>query len=40
MPLILLGRWLGNRIANKTSLNLSWVGGVILIGLPVMRVFF
>lgn len=38
MIAILLGCWLGNIIAKKTPLNLSWLSGVILLVLAVIKI--
>jgi putative sporulation protein YtaF len=35
---LIFGRLLGNKIANKTTLNLAWISGLILIGLAVLNV--
>ena len=35
---VMLGCYLGNKIANKTSLDLSWLSGVILIGIALAGV--
>jgi len=35
---VILGCYLGNKIANKTSLDLSWLSGVILIGIALAGV--
>jgi len=34
---LLLGCWLGNKAADKLSFNISWLGGVILIGLAFLQ---
>ena len=36
---VLFGCYLGNKVANKMSFNLSWISGVILVGLAVMKLF-
>lgn len=36
---ILLGGLIGKKIAQKTPLNLGWLGGVILIGLAISKLF-
>lgn len=35
---LILGRFIGNKIAQKISLNLSWLSGLILIGLAIMKI--
>lgn len=37
--LMSLGVLLGTKVAKKTKVNLSWVGGLILIGVAVMNIF-
>ncbi|MCL2592851.1 MAG: manganese efflux pump, partial [Defluviitaleaceae bacterium] len=34
---LLLGGWLGNKAANKLRFNISWLAGLILIGLAVVQ---
>ena len=34
---LLFGGWLGNKAASKLRLNISWLAGIILIGLAVMQ---
>ena len=36
---VLLGGFIGRKVAQKTSLNLAWLSGVILIGLAVSKLF-
>lgn len=36
---LILGRLIGKKIAQKTSLNLSWISGVLLIGIAIMKIF-
>jgi putative sporulation protein YtaF len=36
---VLTGCLIGNNIANKTSVNISWVGGLILICLAIFKLF-
>jgi len=38
--LLLLGGTLGNKTAKRTSLNLSWISGVLLIILAILKLFF
>lgn len=37
LSFIFLGRFIGNKVAQKTALNLSWVGGAILIILAIIK---
>jgi len=37
--LIIFGRFLGNKLAQKISINLSWLSGLILIGIAIMKIF-
>jgi len=39
MIALVLGDYLGSRIARKTSFNLSWLGGCILIVMAIMKLF-
>jgi len=34
---LILGCWLGNKVANKLRFNISWLAGVILIGMAFMQ---
>ena len=36
---LLFGGWLGNKAASKLRFNISWLAGVILIGLAIMQLF-
>ena len=36
---LIFGRYLGNKLAQKTPLNLSWLGGLLLIALAVVKIF-
>ena len=36
---LLLGGWLGNKAASKLRFSISWLAGVILIGLAIMQLF-
>ena len=36
---LLFGLFLGNKIALKTSFNLSWLSGIVLIGLAILKLF-
>ncbi|MCL2821700.1 MAG: manganese efflux pump, partial [Firmicutes bacterium] len=35
-----LGTFAGNKVAKKTKINLSWVGGLILIGVALTNIIF
>jgi len=39
MIFLTFGKLLGNKLAQKTSLNLSWLSGLILIGLAITKIF-
>lgn len=39
LSLLMFGRFIGNKLTQKTSLNLSWLSGLILIGLALMKIF-
>lgn len=39
MAAILLGGWLGNKVAGKAPFDLTWVSGVILMALAVAKLF-
>ncbi|MCL2676024.1 MAG: sporulation membrane protein YtaF [Firmicutes bacterium] len=39
MAFLLFGRFLGGKIAKRTSLNLSWLSGILFIGLAMMKIF-
>ena len=34
---LMFGSWLGNKVASKLKLNISWLAGAILIGLAIMQ---
>ncbi|MCL2556644.1 MAG: manganese efflux pump [Firmicutes bacterium] len=37
--LLSLGTFIGSKIAKKSKINLSWLGGLILIGVAIMNIF-
>jgi len=39
-PAMLIGgSFIGTRVAKKSKINLSWLGGVVLIGIAIMKIF-